>query len=126
MDYVQKKNMILNDNIKEICREFYQRASDNGTVLHSYDCETEGPTETPIIDCGISLFIILKGGSKCSFWDEFDYRDMEICYNWSQSRVKGGWGNFEVNLPEKEIREFQLKLEKVFCNPQNYLKEENV
>lgn len=122
MDHTKKTEMLLNDDIREICRDFYQRASDNGTALYSYNYETKEPTEIPVIDCGISIFIILKGNQrKYSVYRDFSYRSMEICYEWSQDRVSGGWGYFEVNLPEEEIREFQLELEKVFSNPQNYL-----
>lgn len=44
----------------------------------------------------------LKGESKYSEFQPFSYRSMEICYEWSQGRVNGAWGHFEVNLPKDD------------------------
>lgn len=64
MTYIKQFEMLLSDDIKEICRVFYQKASDNGTKLISYDWDEENqvPIDTyvPLIDCGISLFEKLK------------------------------------------------------------------
>lgn len=114
---------LFNQEVINICKDFYQEASDNGTKLVYYGDERD----LPLIDCGITSFITIKQNSDSfrnypSLYEDFNYDNLETMYKWSEGRINGGWGHFEVNLDKKRILKFQQDLEEIFSKPHLYYK----
>ena len=95
---------LISSEVTKRIRTFFQKASDNGTTL-------EGQ---PLIDSGITLFQQIKNAIP------LEMEGLYKVYEWSSDKVRGGWGTFQVNLPQEEIDEFQSFLNDVFTSPEKY------
>lgn len=102
--FMGKKEEVLSFEVSKEVKEFFQKASDNGTELEGI----------PLIDCGITIFQQIKNNVPLKM------ENLYTLYNWASDRINGGWGTFQVNLPQEDIIEFQNFLNTVFSSPEKY------
>ncbi len=122
--FCEKNDKIFNEDVRELIRKFYQKATDNGTVLNQWSDKEDRVIGIPLMQCEIGFFHTInyhyENYKYKRLYKELTPRTLQVAYDWSQGRIVGGCGDFEVNLSTKEIREFQIKLEEIFSNPQKY------